>query len=201
MLLMVDMGWLAAGAFAAGWDRMEEAMKIEIQQGDITEADVDAIVNAANTDLILGAGVAGAIRRKGGESIQRECNAIGGVNVGEVAVTGAGQLRQKHILHAATMMPGAPRTGQAVVEACVRNALNAADRLGCRSVAFPALGAGVAGLTLEVSARAIIQTALDWARVAESVELVVCVLFDEDAREVFEDEMRRADPLGEPAVH
>lgn len=201
MLLMVDMGWLAAGAFAAGWDRMEEAMKIEIQQGDITEADVDAIVNAANTDLILGAGVAGAIRRKGGESIQRECNAIGGVNVGEVAVTGAGQLRQKHILHAATMMPGAPRTGQAVVEACVRNALNAADRLGCRSVAFPALGAGIAGLTLGISARAIIQTVLDWARVAESVELVVCVLFDEDARGVFADEMRRADPLGEPAVH
>ncbi len=164
-------------------------MKIEIVCGDITEARVDAIVNAANTELILGAGVAGAIRRKGGETIQRECNAHGSVDIGQVAVTGAGKLPQRHVIHAATMMPGAVRTNPAVVENCVRNALLAADRLGCRSIAFPALGTGVAGLPMEDSARAILATVRDYARLADSLERVVCVLFDESAFDAFQREM------------
>src|ERR1700724_963653 len=81
----------------------EIAARIVIQQGDLTEMDADAIVNAANNDLILGAGVAGAIRRKGGEAIQRECDAIGSIPVGYAAITGGGKLRAKYVIHAASM--------------------------------------------------------------------------------------------------
>src|SRR5437016_4176082 len=109
-------------------------MKISITQGDITDADVDAIVNAANTDLILGAGVAGAIRRKGGDAIQRECDAHGPVGVGEVAVTGAGRMKQKYVIHAATMSFDNPHTTAEIVARCTTNALLAAEKLQCESI-------------------------------------------------------------------
>src|SRR6202023_881799 len=88
----------------------EIAARIVIQQGDLTEMDADAIVNAANNDLILGAGVAGAIRRKGGEAIQRECDAIGSIPVGYAAITGGGKLRAKFVIHAASMQLGGETT-------------------------------------------------------------------------------------------
>ena len=84
--------------------------RIQIQQGDLTDMDVDAIVNAANNDLILGAGVAGAIYRKGGEDIQRECNEIGSIPVGYAAITGGGNLKARHVIHAASMGLGGLRT-------------------------------------------------------------------------------------------
>src|SRR5256885_7246140 len=86
------------------------AEKIVIRQGDLTEMDTDAIVNAANNDLILGAGVAGAIRRRGGEEIQRECDAIGSIPVGYAAITSGGKLRARHVIHAASMSLGGPAT-------------------------------------------------------------------------------------------
>src|ERR1700758_899996 len=88
------------------------AAKIVIQQGDLTEMDTDAIVNAANNDLILGAGVAGAIRRKGGEAIQRECDAIGSIPVGYSAITGGGNLKAKYVIHAASMGLGTLTTAE-----------------------------------------------------------------------------------------
>src|SRR5580700_10746146 len=84
--------------------------KIVIQQGDLTDMDTDAIVNAANNDLQLGGGVAGAIRRKGGEEIQRECDAIGSIPVGYAAITGGGKLAARHVIHAASMSLGGMRT-------------------------------------------------------------------------------------------
>src|SRR5437868_4215519 len=86
------------------------AERIVIQQGDLTEMDTDAIVNAANNDLILGAGVAGAIRRKGGEEIQRECNAIGSIPVGYAAITAGGKLKARFVIHAASMQLGGKRS-------------------------------------------------------------------------------------------
>src|ERR1700739_1147258 len=80
--------------------------RILIQQGDLTEMDVDAIVNAANNDLILGAGVAGAIARKGGDAIQRECDAIGSIPVGYAAITGGGKLKARYVIHAASRSLG-----------------------------------------------------------------------------------------------
>src|SRR6266851_2782187 len=82
------------------------ADRILIQQGDLTEMDTDAIVNAANNDLILGGGVAGAIRRKGGEQIQRECDAIGSIPVGYAAITKGGKLKARFVIHAASMQLG-----------------------------------------------------------------------------------------------
>src|ERR1700676_1916718 len=79
---------------------------IVIQQGDITEMETDAIVNAANNDLVLGAGVAGAIHRKGGETIQEECDAIGSIPVGYAAITGGGKLKARYVIHAASMQLG-----------------------------------------------------------------------------------------------
>src|SRR6202040_2488051 len=86
--------------------------RIQIQQGDLTEMDVDAIVNAANNDLFLGAGVAGAIARRGGESIQRECDEIGSIPVGYAAITGGGKLKARHVIHAASMGLGSLTTAE-----------------------------------------------------------------------------------------
>lgn len=94
---------------------MAEMMdKIVLLQGDLTEADTDAIVNAANNDLQLGGGVAGAIRRKGGEQIQRECDAIGSIPVGGAAITSGGRLKARHVIHAASMQLGGATTGRAL---------------------------------------------------------------------------------------
>src|SRR5262245_22565116 len=93
-----------------------EMMRIRIEEGDLSEAQVDAIVNAANTQLVLGSGVAGAIRARGGPSIQAECDQIGPIALGEVALTGAGSLAARHVIHAAAMEPGG-----AVSEASLRS--------------------------------------------------------------------------------
>src|SRR5208283_199852 len=96
--------------------------KIVIRQGDLTDADADAIVNAANNDLKLGGGVAGAIRIKGGPWIQQECDRIGPIAIGEAVITGAGRLRARHVIHAASMRLGEP-TSEPNLRAATRNSL------------------------------------------------------------------------------
>src|SRR5258707_5365567 len=90
----------------------EIASRVVIQQGDLTEMDTDAIVNAANNDLVLGAGVAGAIRRKGGDAIQRECDAIGSIPLGFAAINSGGKLAAKYVIHAASMGLGSLTTAE-----------------------------------------------------------------------------------------
>src|SRR2546429_420839 len=133
--------------------RSEENMKpladrILIQQGDLTEMDTDAIVNAANNDLILGGGVAGAIRRKGGDAIQRECDEIGSIPVGYAAITTGGKLKARFVIHAASMRLGGATTGDAL-RSCTMHCLKIANERGLKSIAFPAVGTGVAGFPLE----------------------------------------------------
>ena len=118
--------------------------KIELRQGDLTEADVDAIVNAANNELMLGGGVAGAIRVKGGPSIQQECDRIGTIALGEAAITGAGRLRARHVIHAASMRLG-ESTSEENLRAATRNSLKRANENSLRTIAFPAIGTGIAG--------------------------------------------------------
>src|SRR3990170_801135 len=113
--------------------------RIVLLEGDITEQAVDAIVNAANSQLQLGAGVAGAIREKGGPSIQAECDRIGPIAVGDAAVTGAGRLRARFVIHAAGMPPGGSASAESV-RACVRRSLELAAERGCRTIALPAVG-------------------------------------------------------------
>jgi len=163
--------------------------KLELRQGDITEVEVDAIVNSANSDLILGAGVAGAIGRKGGSVIQEECDKIGSIPVGEAVATSAGALSAKYVIHAASMEVGHFTTEKNVALA-TSNALVRAEELKLRTLAFPAIGAGVAGLPAERSARAMLETVVRHLSQGSGLERVHFVLFDEETlaafREVYE---------------
>ncbi|WP_287409867.1 macro domain-containing protein [Oceanithermus sp.] len=132
---------------------------IRIAKGDITTFEGDAIVNAANDRLILGSGVAGAIRRKGGPAIQEECDRHGPIRVGEAAVTGAGRLPVKYVIHAAVL--GSEPASYDSVRRATRAALEKARELGLRAVAFPLLGTGVGGLDTGEVARIMIQELRD----------------------------------------
>jgi len=158
--------------------------KILIQQGDLTEMDVDAIVNAANNDLQLGAGVAGAIRRKGGEEIQRECDAIGSIPVGYAAITGGGKLKARHVIHAASMSLGG-RTTAATLRHSVEHSLRIATERGLKTIAFPAVGTGVAGFPMEECATIMLEEAVRHLKGATSIEKIHFILFDAPATEVF----------------
>ena len=161
--------------------------RVELRQGDITEMDVDAVVNAANNQLVLGAGVAGAIRRKGGPSIQRECGQIGPIPVGEAAITGAGELPARYCIHAASMSLGAPTTAGSLRDS-VRNSLLRAEEKQLKSIAFPAIGTGVAGFPVDECARIMFEVVLQHLAEGSSLEEVCFVLYGEDAYRTFQRE-------------
>src|ERR1700733_3530966 len=123
------------------------AEHVEILQGDLTEMDADAIVNAANNDLQLGGGVAGAIRRKGGPRIQEECAEIGTIPVGGAAITSGGNLKARHVIHAASMQLGGQTTPHAL-RSSTAHSLRIAAQQGLKTIAFPAVGTGIAGFPL-----------------------------------------------------
>jgi len=159
--------------------------QIELRLGDITEVEVDAIVNAANNQLQLGGGVAGAIRRRGGPSIQKECDRIGPIPLGEAAVTGAGWLEAKYVIHAASMSLGQPTTADNLV-AATRNSLLRADEHQLKSIAFPAIGSGIAGFPLDECARLMVAAVRDHLAARDSsLEKVLFVLFDQCAYDAF----------------
>ena len=116
---------------------MSISEKIVLMQGDLTEMDVDAIVNAANNDLQLGGGVAGAIRRKGGEAIQRECDAIGSIPVGGAAITTAGKLRARFVIHAASMQLGGETTARALRSSTAHSLAHRGRNAGFARSRFP----------------------------------------------------------------
>jgi O-acetyl-ADP-ribose deacetylase (regulator of RNase III) len=159
--------------------------KIVIQQGDLTEMETDAIVNAANNDLILGGGVAGAIRRKGGDAIQRECHEIGSIPVGFAAITGGGNLKAKYVIHAASMRLGGATTAEALRHSTA-HALRIAAERGLKSIAFPAVGTGIAGFPMEECAEIMLSETAEHLKNGSSLQTVYFVLFDEAARETFE---------------
>lgn len=162
--------------------------EVRLVQGDITELDVDAIVNAANAQLILGEGVAGAVRRKGGPQIQTECDRIGGTPVGTAVITGAGLLNARHVIHAV-----GPRMGEGNEDDKLRNAtlssLNVAENFGLHSIAFPAISTGIFGFPLDRCARIMVGTAVDFLREPTGLTSVVFCLFSADAFEVFRAEI------------
>jgi O-acetyl-ADP-ribose deacetylase len=166
------------------------AEKVVIQQGDLTDMDVDAIVNAANNDLVLGAGVAGAIRRKGGEEIQRECDAIGSIPVGYAAITTGGKLKARFVIHAASMQLGG-RTNADALRRSTAHSLKIANERGLKTIAFPAVGTGIAGFPLKDCAEIMLREAAQHLRGETSLEKVYFVLFDEAAQGVFERAWRK----------
>jgi O-acetyl-ADP-ribose deacetylase (regulator of RNase III) len=160
--------------------------RISIQQGDITEMDVDAIVNAANNDLMMGIGVAGAILRKGGNEIQEECNKIGSIPVGYAAITGAGKLKARHVIHAASMGLGGTLTTAKTLRTSTAHALRLAAERKMKSIAFPAIGTGVAGFPLDECAQVMLFEAIEHLKHRSSLETVYFVLFDSVAFHVFQ---------------
>jgi O-acetyl-ADP-ribose deacetylase (regulator of RNase III) len=159
--------------------------RVEIREGDLTEMDVDAIVNAANTDLLLGSGVAGAIRTKGGPEIQRECDRHGPVPLGGAALTGAGRLRARHVIHAAGMAVGGS-VDEASLRACTTRALELAAEHDLRSIAFPAIGTGVGGFSVQRCAEVMLEEVHRFLERPGSLEEVHFVLYGEPAYRVFE---------------
>jgi O-acetyl-ADP-ribose deacetylase len=164
----------------SGWRAM-----VKLSQGDLTETATDAIVNAANNDLMLGAGVAGAIRRKGGPSIQAQCDRIGPIPLGEAAITGGGDLPAKFVIHAASMSLGS-RTTEDNLRAATRNSLLRAKERGLKSIAFPAIGTGVAGFPLDRCAKVMLHEVREHLAGPTSLERVEFVLFDAAALAAFQ---------------
>ena len=157
---------------------------IEILQGDITKQDVDAIVNAANNHLWMGAGTAGAIVRAGGREIEDEAIRQGPIEVGEAVVTGSGNLACKHVIHAAAMGQDL-HTSADKIRASTDNALKRAEELGISSIAFPALGTGVGGFDYTQAAEIMLTVCYEHSGGDKSVRTIRFVLFDQRAFEAF----------------
>jgi O-acetyl-ADP-ribose deacetylase (regulator of RNase III) len=163
---------------------------LDILEGDLTDLDVEALVNAANQDLQLGGGVAGAIREKGGPAIQQECNRIGSTPVGTAVMTGAGNLRAKQVIHAV-----GPRVGEEdddrKLASAVRASLALADRHGLRSIALPAISTGAFGFPLDRAARIMLTEIHRYLQGGTKLERVVICLYTGEAFQVFRRELRR----------
>jgi len=161
---------------------------IKLIQGDITELTTDVIVNAANAQLILGGGVAGAIRNKGGSKIQEECNKIGGSFVGGAVITTGGNLKAKHVIHAI-----GPRMGEGGEDAKLRNAvlnsLKLMDEHRLKTIAFPAISTGIFGYPIEKCAKIMILTAKKYLAGETQIREVVFCLYSEPDYEVFNKEL------------
>jgi len=146
--------------------------RLEVAQADVTKLEVDAIANAANTQLAHGGGVAGAISRAGGPEIQRESSERAPIGLGEAVETGAGDLPARWVIHAATMELGGPTSAE-IVEQATRSTLAAAERLGCRSLALVAFGTGVGGFPLEDAARIMVGVAREHDGALERIVFAV----------------------------
>jgi O-acetyl-ADP-ribose deacetylase (regulator of RNase III) len=157
---------------------------LELVEGDITEMATDAIVNAANAQLVLGGGVAGAIRRKGGPAIQAECDRIGGTFVGGAVITTGGSLKARHVIHAVGPQMGEGDEDEKLRDA-THNALKVADENGLRSVALPAISTGIFGFPIERCAEIMLAVAIEHLRGRTGLERVVLCLYGEDSYEVF----------------
>ena len=158
--------------------------EIELIQGDITESDSDAIVNAANSLLVMGAGVAGAIRAKGGSSIQEECNKIGGCSVGDASVTGGGNLKAKYVIHAVGPQWGEGGEDEKLKNATI-NSLKRAEELKLTSIAFPALSTGIFGFPMDRAASITLRAICDYLKGATCIKRVILVLFDSNGFGLF----------------
>jgi O-acetyl-ADP-ribose deacetylase (regulator of RNase III) len=162
--------------------------QLVLVQGDITEMDTDAIVNAANKNLILGAGVAGAIRTKGGATIQEECNRIGGAPVGGAAITTGGDLKASYVIHAVGPRMGEGDEDRKLADA-TRNSLKLANEKGLASITFPAISTGIFGFPKDRCARIMLTTVAETLKKEDtSLEEVVFCLWGEETLEVFQNE-------------
>jgi len=159
--------------------------RVEVRAADITKLDVDAIANAANTHLLHGGGVAGAIVRAGGRSIQEESDRRAPIGLGEAVATAAGDLPARWVIHAATMEPGGP-TSAGVIRDATAATLARAEELGARSLALVAFGTGVGGFPLAEAARIEVEEVRRHLGGGSALELIVFAVRGDEARTAFE---------------
>ena len=169
-------------------EKMINRSTIELLEVDITEMDTDAIVNAANAALQLGGGVAGAIRRKGGPTIQAECDIAGGTFVGGAVITTGGNLKARHVIHAV-----GPRMGEGNEDEKLRNAtlnsLKVAEERNLESLSFPAISTGIFGFPVDRCAHIMLTTTIDYLRGETGIKKVVFCLFGEESYDTFIQEL------------
>ncbi len=172
---------------------MEKTVKdsiVILVRGDITTLAVDAIVNAANSNLVLGGGVAGAIREKGGARIQEECDKIGGTPVGTAVVTTGGDLPAKYVIHAVGPVMGSGDEDRKLAEA-TRSVLDLAEENGLRTIAFPAVSTGIFGYPPDRCARVMLSTTIAYIKGGTKLDRIFFCLFDDNMYSIFEKELNR----------
>ena len=163
---------------------------LELLDGDLTEMETDAVVNAANAQLILGGGVAGAIKRKGGPQIQAECNKIGGTFVGGAVITTGGNLKARHVIHAVGPRMGEGNEDQKLKNATL-NSLKVADENNLKSISFPAISTGIFGFPIGRCAEIMLKTTIEYLQGQTGLEKVVFCLFGRDSYEVFAKQLEK----------
>jgi O-acetyl-ADP-ribose deacetylase len=168
-------------------------LELEVRDGDIAQVEADAIANAANDRLWMGGGVAGALKRVGGDEIEQEAMAIGGIPLGTVVATTAGRLSARWVIHGAVMGQDL-RTDADLVQRTTRACLELADELGARSLALPAFGTGVGGFPLVRCASIMVEEARIFA--PQSLERVIFAVYGSEAYEAFSSELSSPDPDG-----
>jgi O-acetyl-ADP-ribose deacetylase (regulator of RNase III) len=159
--------------------------QIEVRQADITKLEVDAIANAANTELRHGGGVAGAIVRAGGRSIQDESDRVAPIELGEAVATSAGELPARWVIHAATMHLGGPTSAE-IIRKATASTLGAAGEVGARSLGLVAFGTGVGGFPVEEAARIEVEEVRRHLESDSGLDRVVFCVFGEEAKDAFE---------------
>ncbi len=157
---------------------------LSLVEGNIALLDAEAIVNAANTSLVLGSGVAGAIKRFGGPSIQEECDRLAPIKVGEAVLTGGGNLKARYVIHAVGPVFGEGGEDEKLVGA-TRNSLKIARQKKIKSIAFPALSTGVFGFPIERCAEIMLRAAMDFLRDNDCPECILFCLYGQEALSVF----------------
>ncbi|MCB4204691.1 macro domain-containing protein [Deferribacterales bacterium Es71-Z0220] len=157
-------------------------MEIILIKGDITELDIECIVNPANSKLILGSGVAGAIRQKGGEKIQLECNKIGHCEVGDAVITTGGSLKANYVIHAVGPRYSIDKQPEKKLYNAVYNALKLANRYGISSIAFPAISTGIFGYPIKEAAHIILTSMFDFKKINDNKikYCYICLFSEED---------------------
>jgi O-acetyl-ADP-ribose deacetylase (regulator of RNase III) len=167
-----------------------QGRKIKLVEGNIALLDVEAVVNAANKNLILGGGVAGAIRHFGGPSIQEECNKIGTIEVGEAVITGAGNLKAKHVIHAVGPVYGEGQE-EAKLASATLNSLQIASKKKIKNIAFPAISSGIFGFPIQRCSEIMLQVAMDFLKKNNYPHEILFCLYGQEAFSVFRDTLEK----------
>ncbi len=167
--------------------------KLKLKIGDITELEVEAIINPANTQLIMGGGVAGVIKKKGGSKIQKECRSKSPINIGEAIITTGGKLKADYVIHAVGPKKSTPERRKLLKNA-VKNSLKIAEKNNIKSLAFPAISTGIFGYPLKEAAEVILRKIDDYfENRSSSIENVFVILYDKKTYKIFNEVKKNLD--------